>query len=200
MFRHIPAAFQTHAPITDGRQMWMSPVVLVDPNVDTLALMRQFKDALRTHAYQLAVSESVPYKEVDLGNGYVLFAELTCNGSQTARLQGEKNFTTTHGLKNPVWGFVAVQLRTTTYWTYDYTKVVSGYTTATGEPKMLGWSLRNKSVDGPLQINNGREWQWTASAVFAYNVAGIEFDTIELITEHRVDYKGAYWYRYSRVD
>ncbi len=65
---------------------------------------------------------------------------------------------------------------------------------------MLGWGLKWKDVSDPFKSAYDKEWEWTASAMFSYNVSGVEFDTLELITHHRVKYNGEYAWKYEFVD
>ncbi|MGO4118967.1 hypothetical protein ACEQ6C_37875 [Rhizobium ruizarguesonis] len=114
-------------------------------------------------------------------------------------MQASNEIKSTQGYKN-LYGQVVIQLITTTKWTYDFSKVVDGTTTAVAEPKMIGWQLKSKTVDPPFKGPENRYWEWTASGVFSYNVAGVEFDTIELLTHHRANYDGTYAWKYEVVD
>ncbi|AYK08637.1 hypothetical protein [Brevibacillus laterosporus] len=169
-------------------------------------LIKEFVEEFNQHSDELIVTPENPYKEIKLSNGYTLFAELkpgqqtnTTNKGITAQATQKREFTSTHGYKNLV-GMVVLQLETTTKWTFDYDKVLSGSTSVIAEPKGLGWSLRSKTVDSPFYGEDNRYWEWTASGVFAYNVVGVEFDTIELITHHRAKYDGTYSWKYEVVD
>lgn len=173
-------------------------------------LVKELVTEFNAHADELIVTPEEPYKEVKLSNGYTIFAEITpgnsasdissrANEAPSARAQQSKEIKSTHGFKN-LYGQIVVQLVTTTKWTYDFDKVLNGTTTTVGEPKMLGWGLKWKDVSDPFKSVYDKEWEWTASAMFSYNVSGVEFDTLELITHHRVKYNGEYAWKYEFVD
>lgn len=178
--------------------------IVSESNIDA-SLVKEFKQALKDHQNDLILTDTETYKEIKLENGYTLFAQVTETPKESsnksigiAALQSN-SITSRHGYKN-LYGTVTVQLITTTDWTYDFNKVVSASTSVTAEPKGFGWQLHSSGVGLPFKGAYERYWEYTAFGIFQWNVAGVNFDTLELNTQHRVNYDGSYAWKYSVID
>ncbi|GAB2700616.1 hypothetical protein ACFQWB_06565 [Paenibacillus thermoaerophilus] len=162
------------------------------------------------HKDKLQVTPEEPYKEVKLDNGYTLFASIkevpvtessssenaltTSNASAADYVQQTKEIVSSQGAKNAV-GWVLYQMDFHTRWTYDYSKVVDGYSWVTVFNGAV-WTFKASSVYGPNKANYNMEWDWTGAATFAYIVAGYELYTTTLTTLHLVRYDGSYAWRF----
>lgn len=83
----------------------------------------------------------------------------------------------------------------TTNWTYDFDKVISGYSSIS-VLNGLGWSLKGSNVYGPGRNNNDRDWDFTGVAQFALIVAGMDIDDEAVTTMHDVKYNGTYAWKF----
>ncbi|UIO40863.1 hypothetical protein LOY85_18920 [Brevibacillus brevis] len=171
-------------------------------------LVKELVSEFNKHSDELIVTPDQPYKEIKLDNGYILFAELNPGQNTTVEAsksnsrtlaQASNEIESTHGYKN-AYGKVLMQIRTTTKWTFDYSKVIEGSTSVVPEVTLPPWTIKSESVDLPFKGPDNRYWEWTAKGTFVYSVAGVEFDTITLITHHRANYDGTYAWKYEVID
>jgi|GEM_PF-1866671 hypothetical protein len=158
----------------------------------------------KKYAKQLEVTEEVPYKEVQLEDGTILFNEIKISKNignkssmavSTAVATETSSMTSSQGYKN-IFGNVLYKLDYTTVWTYDYSTVLSSYS-YTSVQNGAGWSFVDDDNFGPGINDSGREHQWTGTAKFAIIVAGIHVNNETLLNHHRVRYNGTYAWKYE---
>ncbi|MBC8080789.1 MAG: hypothetical protein H7X86_10615 [Gorillibacterium sp.] len=168
-----------------------------------------YLNELKKYEKQLQVTEQVPYKEVQLEDGTILFHEIKVNrdipsvaerndiSATTAAVTATVTYsiTSSQGYKN-IFGITLYKLDYTTSWTFDYNTVLSSYSyvqTFNGG----GWSLKSTNSYGPGINDAGREHQWTGTAQFGIVVGGIDINIETLSNHHRVKYDGTYSWMYE---
>ncbi|MEV2911609.1 hypothetical protein ABNF65_24130, partial [Paenibacillus larvae] len=144
-------------------------------------------------------TETEPHKEVDLGRGFKYFADLQEKPVPVTRglnNQQTNEIVSSQGIKN-AFGYAIMKMDFHTRWTYDFDKVISGYswvTTSNG----LGYTLKGTNVYGPSRNNGDRDWDFTGVAVFAIIVGGMDVSTWTLTTLHDVKYNGQYAWKFVK--
>lgn len=183
-----------------------APAAFASGNAAVGLTTKQVQDInkeLKKHVEELTPTESEPYKEVKLENGYTLFTKIThstvspaenAKAPNSAMNEATSTITSTQGVKN-ILGIVLYEMDFTTVWTYDYDKVLSGYSYTTNR-NGLGWTFKATSVYGPNKAQAEREWDWTGASTFGIVVAGIDVDTETITTIHLVRFNGTYAWKF----
>lgn len=157
-------------------------------------------DQLNKFKHELTpATEAEPYKEVDLGRGFTYVAELKQVTPSIRPLDSSNQQTneivSTQGVKNPI-GWYLMKMDFHTRWTYDFDKVISGYSWITTD-NGIGYTFKASNVYGPSRNNGDRDWDWTGVATFAIVVGGIDISTWKFTTLHDVKYNGQYAWRFE---